>query len=373
MRNERVDFSSLMKKVGQYLDGHDREITHNQRVYDAMILNPSVQRLMSIWLQANNEFQLNALFNKMDELALLSGEAQERALSHTLQRAQTMDSHIGLPKELKEIVHIAPALSDTEDRWSDLNRAVFECSQQEIEKLNQYAVYINNGIMTANTVLNMNSDESKAFEDRVAFLIKDHASYIAPYRIFTSDLIKLLQSDTTIIKILSEVQDRLLASISGPDDDRDADMISSIHSDQSEQTQQTRQSTDATTHESFNSTRSNLNLNTVDKSSQATSRSNLSSAVAANKSSKKDQDFKPNREFYPGGINDKTFNQKRREHLHGEKKIHKERDNRDPKGLPNWHVAYMKNHPDLKKNLADLKKNDDDKTDRPSSSPRPEK
>ena len=207
MYSKNIDFHSFINALTKYIREKHLDIIDTP-ILDFLIENPDMQRLMSIWLQTKNDSQLNyLLLQTVDKLSRMPAEEQSLALNGLLEQAKFLNSKIPTPSDLDIVLEsMGEAGPETWDGWSDFYLPLADLSQTDMKKLQQHVFFINAGVFTANVVAGMGIAETAAFDARVAAIIKDHADFILPDRVFSDKLVALLKSDLIIRDILAGVK-----------------------------------------------------------------------------------------------------------------------------------------------------------------------
>lgn len=239
MYSKNIDFSKFLNNLDAYLKKDNIKLAeYSLTLLDFLIEDPSMQRLIAIWLMTDNTIQLNYLFTKtLPALGNLATELQESALSHMFERARTISSAIPAPTDFDMVLEsIGEKPDNSWDGWKDFNHPLFNCSEREINQLSKYEFFINNGVFTANTVAAMKAGECAAFDARVDQIISENADFIYPDQIFSDKLIKLMKKDMIIQDILAGVDtsSQVVEIKSNPDLDSehtDIDLLSVTSSD----------------------------------------------------------------------------------------------------------------------------------------------
>ncbi len=207
MYSKNIDFHSFINDLTKYIREKNLDITDTP-ILDILIENPDMQRLISIWLQTKNDSQLNyLLLQTVDKVSKMPPEEQNQALSGLLEQAKFLNSKIPTPSDLDIVLEsMGEAETETWDGWSDFNLPLAELSQTDMKKLQHHVFFINAGVFTANVVAGMSIAETAAFDARVDAIIKEHADFILPDRVFSDKLVALLKSDLIIREILAGVK-----------------------------------------------------------------------------------------------------------------------------------------------------------------------
>ena len=207
MYSKNIDSHSFLNALTKYIRENHLDITDTP-LLDTLIENPDMQRLMSIWLQTNNESQLNhLLLPTLDRLSRMSEEEQNQELHGLLEQAKFLNSMIPAPSDLDIVLEsMGEAKTDTWDGWSDFNLSLAEISSADMKKIQNHIFFINAGVFTANVVAGMSIAETAAFDARVDAILKEHADFIMPVRVFSDKLVALIKSDVIIRDILAGVK-----------------------------------------------------------------------------------------------------------------------------------------------------------------------
>jgi len=207
MYSKNIDSHSFLNALTKYIRENHLDITDTP-LLDTLIENPDMQRLMSIWLQTNNESQLNhLLLPTLDRLSRMSEEEQNQELYGLLDQAKFLNSMIPAPSDLDIVLEsMGEAKTDTWDGWSDFNLSLAEISSADMKKIQNHIFFINAGVFTANVVAGMSIAETAAFDARVVAIIKEHADFIMPNRVFSDKLVALIKADVIIRDILAGVK-----------------------------------------------------------------------------------------------------------------------------------------------------------------------
>lgn len=203
MYSAKIDSHTFINALSKYIRANDIPV-NNSPILDVLIENPDMQRLMSIWLQAQNVGQLNYLLvHTVNSISIMEADEQSKALNDLLERAQFLNSMIPSPSDLDMVLDsMGEKKREISDGWSDFNLPLTELTTENMKKLQHHAFFINGGVFTANMVAGMTPTETAAFDDRVSEIIKAHSDFIYPDRIFSDKLLALLKSDLVIREIL---------------------------------------------------------------------------------------------------------------------------------------------------------------------------
>ena len=203
MYSKRIDFPKFNNDLAKYIQTHRIKLIDTP-ILDIMIENPDIQRLMVIWLQNNNEQQLNHLLTKtLETLTRMSDETQETALNELFKHAHLLSNMIPEPSDLHKVLESMGEDTGVHwDGWADLNMPLYEFSDEDIKKLDHHSFFIVGGLFTANMVLGMSREDIATFDARVTEII---AMQTRSKLLWSDDLIKILKTDLLIREILDGI------------------------------------------------------------------------------------------------------------------------------------------------------------------------
>lgn len=207
MYSAKINSHTFINELSKYIRANDIPV-NNTPILDVLLENPDMQRLMSIWLQAQNVGQLNYLLvHTVNSISLMEEAEQSKALNDLLERTQFLNAMIPSPSDLDMVLDsMGEKKREISDGWSDFNLPIAELTPENMKKLQHHVFFINGGVFTANMVAGMTPTETAAFDARVSEIIKAHSDFIYPDRIFSDKLLALLKSDLVIREILGHAK-----------------------------------------------------------------------------------------------------------------------------------------------------------------------
>ena len=207
MYSAKIDSHTFFNDISRYIREKNLPI-NDTPVMDIVLENPDMQRLISIWLQTKNEGQLNYLLvDTVNNISLMNESEQSQALNDLLSRAQLLNAVIPSPSDLDMVLDsMGEKPREVADGWSDFNLPLAEISSEIGARFQDNAFFINGGLFTANVLAGMTEAQKASFDKRKNELIKEHADFLYPDRIFSDKLLQLLKSDPAIRNLLKEVQ-----------------------------------------------------------------------------------------------------------------------------------------------------------------------
>lgn len=213
--NNLKEHTQLIAELSDYIEAEHLDVLDNP-LLDVLIENPDISYWMASWLREKNATQLEHVLAHLPTMLLqMSPEAQQDALADFFQRAQLLRGLSPEPTIFDRALQPIPGSVATRiDGWSSLNRPLFAIAEMDILKLKKYAPFINHGIFTANTVLDMKPADCAKFDARVTGLIQDYANYMLPSkrnpkqlepRIFEDELTEHIKTDKVINDLLAGI------------------------------------------------------------------------------------------------------------------------------------------------------------------------
>jgi hypothetical protein len=219
--NKHVNLQELYKLVQNYLYEHNIPVWESSQL-DSLIENPHLSRLLMIWLQNDNELQLNHLFVKINEISQLPASEQIAAGNQILARAAQLSNCIPILSDLDLVIENIREHSLEEpdfDNWANFNFPLHSLSGADLKRLSQLAFFINRGLFSANKAMSMKPLQLAAFHARAAHIMHEMKERKL---FFSDDFVNALKNDGIIQDILSEVVELEPVAVVMPKQEKEA-------------------------------------------------------------------------------------------------------------------------------------------------------